>query len=712
MKILTSLLSVAILFLALSFEVLAQSTTIDGWTVSYLGRTVNNGNTTFTYRACYQAGQGPLKTFTIGLPECFPEFTAVASSPAKPLTPRRDPQSGVVGVLFDGLNIASGCQNFSATLEGEFTDAQIDQIFIGLTDQDSGGACPQCGEGRTLPGPKCINGQFVEGTKVCNAKYSPYDVVIMQDASRCTVPWDKYDDPRRDAQLDAALGFVDDMDALDRGARIAIASYSWGASQACNTQSYPGNVDAPWARFLSLEDGNNGFDYDGFIHTHPEYAPHTYRAIETGIAYSCGDSPLDAAINSAHGHINTPWGDNKTKNVIILISTGRPNRWYANGGGVCTGASASNCTTAKNFAAASAAKAKSEGSEIFTIFLDDDTCGCLTTDVAAGKAFLKDHIATDSQHYYEATVDNIYDVIKLIKHKLVKNAVCDPGDTCRDGCCISDKPTPTPTPTPTKTPTSNISCTIGNGTISTFNINCNAGSLTVPLGATVSGTTGTVVKQWTSNCPNSQVITTGNNSVSLTFTPNGQTSTQCDVTLQIANGSSTNSCALKLNAIPTCGPNCTNINAQSVQLAIDTNAAAINKLAVSAGKLLTSIAKTKPKALKKKLNAKAAANINSAAAANTALWVTAWTKLNPFFTSCTNATNCAQVAFTAQKTILQSSQNQLVKAVSNLLTSITKNTRDKRNLNRAKSIRKQLNNLAREELKAINQIPASSQVCS
>lgn len=709
------------LFLTLHSVAYAQTVTIDGWNVSYLGKTYVGNDTKFSYRACSQAGQGPLRRFTIGVPDCFPVFTVVDSSPSTSLEPNWDDSNGVYGVLFNNLNLASGCKDFSYTVLGTVKDSDVGQVTIGVTDDDSGSNCSKscgCGSGGLLPGPKCIIGTG-QGGGACGP-YVYGDVVIMQDGSRCVTPADPANQPdtRRDAEKTACTDFVNAVAPLDLRPRVGIASHNWGNSLTCNTQTIITDPNDPWARFSSLDDGAGGLDFDGYLHQ--DFVPNTYNAISKGINWTCGDTPLDAAITVAQNHMTSPWGDNQSPNYMILISHGRTNRWSSAGGGACNAANSCNCATAKNYALTAANQAKAQGTTIFTVFLDDTTCGCSAADTTAGKNFLRDQIATNASDYFEATTATLPSVLDQIRAKLTGVVSCPAGKVCDNGCCMAPTPTPTPTksPTPTKTPTPTptstptaFSCSIANsgGTIAVSS-DCNTTSTSVTVSAQVTGSgTSGLVKSWTSTCPGAQITVMSNDTAKVTFTTNPQSPTACDVSYTLTKGGTSNSCGSHIIVTPTCGLNCHSTSIADIQLAIDSQASNINKMVKQAGSILTSVAKTQSSKTKKSLLTTVSKNLVTGQSLFDLIWTSIWTKISSSITTCEPA--CTTVSLLAQKTSIQASSNQQVAVANKLLKTIFKFTHNRTLVAKAKTVQKKLKAYAQKETKAISSIPDASQKC-
>ena len=456
----------------------AQTVNIDGWNVTYQGNSVSGGNTTFTYQACPSpSGAGDLKSFTAGIPSCFPAFEVIATSPQTSFTPQRDNSNGVWGILWPNLSGLT-CKTFSYTIKGVV--ANTAPVSMGLTDSDTcGSCCLTCGESGQLPGPRCD----VTGVGVCG-QISRGDVSIALEQSSCVSP------NSANAERAAAIQFAVNQSVLREHAQIAISGYNYGNTTACNTTGWPANYDKPYlkdyARYISLLNGTltqpvTGWDYDGFLTrnygtlgTNEDNSTNTYRALY-GFAnqapFTCGTAPLAAALEIADRHLSSAYGsgygDPQTPNYTVVVSTGRPSQ-------LTDGTTCSNpcdCAAARNEAITKRNTAVANGMRVFTVFLDDGSCSCSAAQIQAGKDFLKNQIATSTSDYYEATPSTLTSVFNTVNAQTQQYVSCsssyynDPsknwcGATCdtanNGGTCtpiICPTPTPTFTPTPTRTPT-------------------------------------------------------------------------------------------------------------------------------------------------------------------------------------------------------------------------------------------------------------------
>ncbi len=448
------LVSVALFLLALvvSISPAQAQVNIDGWNVTYVGKAAVGGNTRFSYRACPSGtNSGPLKSFTIGVPSCYPPYSVVATSPTGPsLVPTRNDTNGAFGIVWNGLNLTA-CQDFSYTLAGVIPDNQVDLINIGVTDTDScQGCCSTCGAVGLLTGPKCLPCVGVQG------QYAHNDVVLMHDNSACISP------SGIAAQKAASKQLVQDIDALvTEKSRFAIASHNWDTVGNGCIGAWPGGFSEPYlrqyARYQSLlNDAITAWDYDGYL-TH-NYGvsttgseTNTYRALarmSQNSPYTCGLSPLDAALEVGDIELDSGWADPQTPNYLIIVSTGRPNKYV---GGTC--ANNCNCPNARTQAVAKRNAAIANGVEVFTIYLDEGACGCSGADVQAGKDFLRTQIASSTGHYYEATSATINSVVQQIKNSKIIATCATPTPTVTPTRTPTVTPTRTPTVTPTRTPT-------------------------------------------------------------------------------------------------------------------------------------------------------------------------------------------------------------------------------------------------------------------
>lgn len=489
----TVALTVICFALSLSGSAQAQtSATIDGWTVTYQGMTTVGGNTQFSYRACPGAGAGFLKTFSLGVPSCYPALNVVSATPATSLSLQRISTNGVYGIVwqFTSSDNITTCKDFSYTLQGTGYTADTayttDKVNVGLTASTScSTCCPDCGAAAVMTGPKCVY-----ASKAICGQVSHADVSIFLDQSAC-IPTTLATNERS-----AAIQFVKDQEALRERAQIGIASYHYGNSAQCNTTGWPSGYAKPYgkdfARYISLLNGTltqpvTGWDYDGFLTkvygtlgSNEDNSTNTYRAL-FGFAnqspFTCGASPLNSVFDVGSKHLNSAYGDPQTPNHIIVVSSGIINQASDANGNPISCANPCDCPAARTAAKAQRDAAVAAGIKIHTVFLSDATaCSCTAAQIEQGRVFLRDQIASDASSFYQATASTLTAVLQQINTNKVQTtlqcdsayynnpakgwcgAVCDPnqgGGTCVPQACPTATPTPTNTPTytPTNTPT-------------------------------------------------------------------------------------------------------------------------------------------------------------------------------------------------------------------------------------------------------------------
>ncbi len=437
-------LSCFILSFALTISAFAQTVLIDGWNVTYQGRSEAGGNTTFSYRACPSAsGAGNITSFTLGVPSCFPPFEIVSVSPTTSVSLRRDDTNGAYGILWTGLS-GTSCRDFSYTLKGSIAVSGANGIGVGLTDTDTcGGCCTTCGEVGNLPGPLCT----VKGVGICG-QMSRGDISIMFDQNACI------SQNGANAQRAAAIQFAVNQSALRVRSRIAIGSYHYGNTQSCDTTGWPQGYAVPYmkayARYISLLNGTlstpvTGWDYDGFLQpehgiygTNEDNSTKTFRALY-GFAnqapFTCGTSSMGAALDVSGRHLNSGWADPQTPNFAIVVSNGRPNQ-VANGA-ACTGTTAGNspcdCAAARTEAINQRNTLIAQGVRVFTVYLNDagSSCSCTQAQIDAGKSFLQNQIASPNS-YFEATTSTLTSVFNTINGLTQTFVDCDPSQFPND----------------------------------------------------------------------------------------------------------------------------------------------------------------------------------------------------------------------------------------------------------------------------------------
>ena len=444
------------------------TTTADGWAVTFKGATNPTATTTtYTYQACpTNAQSGRMTIFSLGVPSCFPQFNVIAASPTTSLTIDQDKSNGVYGIVWRNLRLTA-CQTFSYTLAGAYT--AIDKIDVGVTADDScGSCCTNCGAASVIAGPKCE----IKGVGVCgDIARSDIAIMLEQSASISKAGADKI--------RSAASSLVQDFSGLRVSPRIAIGGFNYGNNAQCNSTGWPSGFVKPYlkdyARFISLLNGTattvaDAWDYDGFLQR--DYgipglteatSSNTYRALlgySNQSPYTCGSSPMDAAIEVSDRHISSVYGsgysDPQSDNYIILVSTGRPSQY-----GTVTCSNPCDCAEAKAAAKAKRDAALNDGVKIAAVYFNDATT-CTAAQIQAGKDFLKNQIASDPSLYFESDANSIGAVLKTVKTtKLTQTVTCDQSqfaNSCGASCDLNDnggtcKPIvcgvpPTPTPAP------------------------------------------------------------------------------------------------------------------------------------------------------------------------------------------------------------------------------------------------------------------------
>src|SRR5690606_34325920 len=115
----------------------------------------------------------------------------------------------------------------------------------------------------------------------------------------------------------------------------------------------------------------------------------TYRALygySNASPFTCGLSPLGAALEASGQHVFSGWGDPQTPNYSIIVSNGRPNK--LSNGNNCN--NLCDCPDARNEAIAKRNAMVAQGTRVFVVYLNEVNCNsCSAAQINAGKAFLQ-----------------------------------------------------------------------------------------------------------------------------------------------------------------------------------------------------------------------------------------------------------------------------------------------------------------------------------